>query len=96
MAKPTRDGLKPVEFDELKAWVKQCPLSLQVAMTPLLLRLELFFKLQSEFAESAMEALEQLKLDIRYLTFDLEATRRERDELSRDLRYLRDLQDEDN
>lgn len=31
------------------------------------------------------EALSQLRLDMKYLMFDLEATRRERDTLSRDL-----------
>ena len=31
------------------------------------------------------DALSQLRLDMKYLTFDLEATRRERDELRRKL-----------
>lgn len=33
--------------------------------------------------ELVQEALQQLRLDMKYLVFDLEATRRERDELQR-------------
>ena len=34
----------------------------------------------------AQEAVDQLQLDVKYLQFDLEATRRERDELMREMR----------
>ena len=40
---------------------------------------------RTKILEVVQEALSQLRLDMKYLLFDLEATRRERDELQRQL-----------
>lgn len=76
----------PLELIELKSQVEQLPLHLRQKLSPLCERLHHYSRLHSRLLRIAQEAVDQLQLDAKYLQFDLEATRRERDELMRELR----------
>jgi len=90
MAKPHtvewRKDQIPSELIELKAHVEQLPLHLRQKLLPLCERLHHYTRLHSRLLRIAQEAVDQLQLDVKYLHFDLEATRRERDELMREIR----------
>ena len=79
-----RDELPP-EVLELREQVDLLPWSLRSKLMPLCERVCLFVLLQSRLIRIAQEALDQLHLDVRYLMFDVEATRRERDALREEL-----------
>src|SRR5258708_18112769 len=76
----------PTELIEIKNQVEQLPLHVRQKMLPLCERLHHYSRLHSRLLRIAQEAVDQLQLDIKYLNFDLEATRRERDEFQRELR----------
>jgi len=79
-----RDALPP-EVLELREQVDLLPWSLRSKLMPLCERACQFVLLQSRLIRIAQEALDQLHLDVRYLMFDVEATRRERDALREEL-----------
>lgn len=85
MAKPLslewRKDQVPQELVDLKGNVEQLPLPLRDKMLPLIERLGHYTRLQGRLVRIAQDAVDQLQLDIKYLLFDLDATRRERDEL---------------
>ena len=88
MAKPLSEWRKdqfPQELTELKKHVDQLPLHQRESLLPLCERLGHYTRLQTRLVKIAQEAVDQLQLDVKYLLFDLEATRRERDELLREL-----------
>ena len=72
--------------DELKKHLDQLPLHLRQKLLPLAERLHHYTRLHSRLLRIAQEAVDQMQLDMKYLQFDLEATRRERDELIREIR----------
>jgi len=74
----------PSELIELRKEVEQLPLHLRQRLLPLCERLYHYSRLHSRLLRIAQEAVDQLQLDAKYLQFDLEATRRERDELARE------------
>ena len=76
----------PSELIHLKEQVEELPLHLRQKLLPLCERLHHYSRLHSRLLRIAQEAVDQLQLDAKYLQFDLEATRRERDELLRELR----------
>ena len=76
----------PSELIELKKHVEDLPLHLRQKLLPLCERLHHYTRLHSRLLRIAQEAVDQLQLDAKYLQFDLEATRRERDELLREIR----------
>ncbi len=76
----------PSELMELKKHVEQLPLHLRQKLLPLCDRLYHYTRLHSRLLKIAQEAVDQLQLDVKYLQFDIEATRRERDEAIRELR----------
>ena len=76
----------PSELIELRKEVEQLPLHLRQRLLPLCERLYHYSRLHSRLLRIAQEAVDQLQLDAKYLQFDLEATRRERDELAREIR----------
>lgn len=78
----------PSELMELKSQIEQLPLHLRQKLLPLCERLHHFTRLHSRLLRIAQDAVDQLQLDIKYLQFDVEATRRERDELAREVRGL--------
>jgi hypothetical protein len=86
MAKPLnlewRKDQVPQELIDLKSHLEQLPLPLRDKMLPLVERLGHYTRLQGRLVRIAQDAVDQLQLDIKYLLFDLDATRRERDDLA--------------
>ena len=74
----------PTELIELRKQIDQLPLQLRQKLLPLTERLYHYSRLHSRLLRIAQEAVDQLQLEAKYLNFDLEATRRERDELARE------------
>lgn len=75
----------PPEIDELKVYLSQLPLPWREKMLPLCDRVGQYIRLQNKLLRMAQDTVEQSQLDVKYLQFDVEATRRERDELIREL-----------
>lgn len=75
----------PLELLELRKQVEQLPVRPRDRMLPLCDRVCHFIRLQTRLIKIAQDAVDQLQLDVKYLNFDLEATRRERDALRREL-----------
>jgi hypothetical protein len=82
----------PSELIELRKQIEELPLHLRQKMLPLCERLHHYSRLHSRLLRIAQEAVDQLQLDAKYLQFDLEATRRERDELQREYPGNEDMQ----
>jgi hypothetical protein len=80
----TKDQL-PRELLELRTHLDLLPPFLRDKLTPLCERLSHFVRLQGRLVRIAQDAVDQLQLDVKYLTFDLEATRRERDGYRKEL-----------
>jgi cell division protein FtsB len=76
----------PSELIDLRTQIEQLPLHLRQKLLPLCERLYHYSRLHSRLLRIAQEAVDQLQLDAKYMQFDLEATRRERDELLREIR----------
>lgn len=74
-----KDQQLPHELVELRNHLDQLPLSVRDQLIPLCDRAGHFARLQSRLVRIAQDAVDQLQLDVKYLLFDLEATRRERD-----------------
>jgi hypothetical protein len=77
---PRNDHLPP-ELAELRGQVDLLLPSSRKNLLPLCERLTQFARIQSRLVQAAQEAVDQFQLDIKYLQFDLAATRRERDAL---------------
>lgn len=71
----------PSELVELRNHLDQLPHYLRQKLIPLCDRVGHFARLQGKLVKIAQDAVDQLQLDVKYLLFDLEATRRERDEM---------------
>ena len=78
----------PSELIDLKKHLEDLPLHLRQKLLPLCERLHHYNRLHSRLLRIAQEAVDQLQLDAKYMQFDLEATRRERDDLLREIRGL--------
>jgi hypothetical protein len=74
----TKEDL-PVELVELRSRVQMLPEKTREQLLPLCEKLTQVSRLQSRMVRIAQDAVDQLQFDIKYLVFDLEATRRERD-----------------
>ena len=74
-----------VELAELLRLVDHLPSEYQGELYQALHRLVTCFELRQQALVHIQDALSQMNLDIRYLIFDLDATRRERDEYRRQL-----------
>lgn len=85
MAKPLpvewRKDQLPQELTDLRTHLDSLPLHWREKLMPLCDRVGHFTRLQGKLVRIAQDAVDQLQLDVKYLIFDLEATRRERDEL---------------
>ena len=79
----------PKDVQELAAAIALLPSEHRTRLDPLLTRVLDSTKRRRRILNLVQEALSQLRLDMKYLVFDLEATRRERDDLrqSRDEDY---------
>ena len=78
---PATDEL-PKDVADLAAAVAALPAEQRSRLEPLMFRVVDSTKRRRRILNLVQEALSQLRLDMKYLVFDLEATRRERDALS--------------
>lgn len=70
----------PVELQEMVNAINALPARYRDAITPSLNRVIECSTRRRRILNLVQEALSQLRLDMKYLIFDLEATRRERDQ----------------
>ena len=73
---------------ELAAALSKLPLVERQRIEPLFARVLESTKRRRRILGLVQDALSQLRLDMKYLMFDLEATRRERDEYEQKLRHF--------
>ena len=73
------------DLAELGQWLESAPESVRAKAKPILERIVQDTQRRRTLLLSIQESLSQLLLDMKYLVFDLEATRRERDCLRRQL-----------
>lgn len=73
----------PAEVADLVAAVQQLPDSVKAGIAPYVDRVVESTRRRRRILTLVQDALGQLRLDMKYLMFDLEATRRERDEYRR-------------
>jgi hypothetical protein len=97
MAKPMsvewRKDQYPQELMDLHHHLNQLPLPWRDKLLPLIERVGNFSRLQSKLVNIAQDAVDQLQLDVKYLLYDLDTTRRERDELREILDTLEEEQE---
>ena len=79
---PQVDELPP-EIAELQKAMRCLPAEHRLALEPLLVQVVESAQRRRRILTLVQDALSQLRLDMKYLLFDLEATRRERDEYRR-------------
>ncbi|MEX2175821.1 MAG: transcriptional regulator [Pirellulaceae bacterium] len=79
IALPTEE--LPKDVADLAAAVAALPAEHRSRLEPLMFRVVDSTKRRRRILNLVQEALSQLRLDMKYLVFDLEATRRERDAL---------------
>ncbi len=77
--KPENDGI-PKEISDLISVVAELPREYRVTVEPALKRVVDSTRRRRRILSLVQDALGQLRLDMKYLAFDLEATRRERDD----------------
>ncbi len=75
----------PSDLSELILRVQALPENCRQNIEPTLERVVEFTRRRRRILDLIQDALTQLRLDMKYLVFDLEATRRERDEYRRKL-----------
>lgn len=78
----------PTDLKQLAAAIGQLPAEEAVSLQPLLDRVVESTSRRRRILSLVQDALGQLRLDMKYLMFDLEATRRERDEFQRQLEQI--------
>ncbi|QDU93459.1 transcriptional regulator [Lignipirellula cremea] len=71
----------PKDMHDLSLAIAALPISQRILIEPILERVLESTKRRRRILSLVQEALSQLRLDMKYLMFDLEATRRERDSL---------------
>ena len=79
----------PADIDELAQALAELPAAERQRIEPLISRVLDSSKRRRRILGLVQDALTQLRLDMKYLMFDLEATRRERDE------YLAKLEEQE-
>ena len=75
----------PAELTELVAVIEHLPAEARGQVEPTLQRVVETTKRRRRILSLVQDALAQLRLDMKYLVFDLEATRRERDDFKQRL-----------
>lgn len=86
-AQPKQDEI-PADLLELTAAIESLPIEHRVRLLPSLRRVTESSVRRRRILTLVQEALGQLRLDMKYLVFDLEATRRERDTFQEKLNEL--------
>ncbi|MDX1964007.1 MAG: transcriptional regulator [Pirellulales bacterium] len=82
VVKPVTEEL-PIDIIELAQALQKLPLEQRLSLEPVFARVVESTKRRRRILNLVQDALSQLRLDMKYLMFDLEATRRERDEYKR-------------
>jgi hypothetical protein len=85
IVKSTQSDELPADVQELGAAISRLPQEHRQQLEPLLSRVLESTKRRRRILGMVQDALGQLRLDMKYLMFDLEATRRERDGFRRKL-----------
>ncbi len=80
----------PAEILQLTEAVQALPTEHRQAIEPILTRVTQSTRRRRRILSLVQDALGQLRLDMKYLMFDLEATRRERDDYRRQLEEDKD------
>jgi len=80
----------PADFLRLTDAIRALPAEHQLSLEPLLVRVSESTRRRRRILSLVQDALSQLRLDMKYLMFDLEATRRERDEFREKLEHFED------
>jgi hypothetical protein len=75
----------PKEIVDLVGALGELPAEIRDRIEPILVRVLDSTKRRRRILQLVQDALGQLRLDMKYLMFDLEATRRERDDYRRQL-----------
>ena len=70
----------PIELQEMAKAIESLPARYREKVAPAMQRVVQCSTRRRRILNLVQEALSQLRLDMKYLIFDLEATRRERDE----------------
>jgi hypothetical protein len=70
----------PGELEDLLSAIQALPAEHRTALLPIVNRVASSTRRRRRILSLVQDALSQLRLDMKYLMFDLEATRRERDE----------------
>ncbi len=73
----------PHDLVELRKAIESLPAEQRTPIEPILLRVVESTRRRRRILNLVQDALSQLRLDTKYLLFDLEATRRERDDFRR-------------
>jgi hypothetical protein len=73
----------PLDIIELAQVLQHLPVEQRAAIEPVFARVVESTKRRRRILNLVQDALSQLRLDMKYLMFDLEATRRERDDFKR-------------
>lgn len=73
----------PAEISDLAGAIGALPQEYRAGLEPILARVIEGIRRRRQILTLVQDALSQLRLDMKYLVFDLEATRRERDEYRR-------------
>ncbi len=81
----TSDSQLPHDLEELLVAIQELPSEHRQRIDPVFARVLRSTKRRRKILSLVQDALGQLRLDMKYLMFDLEATRRERDEFRRKL-----------
>ena len=84
VVKPNSEDL-PADVQELASILETLPSEYRIRVEPVLNRVLESTKRRRRILNLVQDALSQLRLDMKYLMFDLEATRRERDDFKRKL-----------
>jgi hypothetical protein len=79
----SQDAQLPPDIEQLAAAIENLPTQHRLAIEPIMVRVIQSTRRRRRILKLVQDALGQLRLDMKYLMFDLEATRRERDELRR-------------
>ena len=89
MTESTNAGRKidsfPPDLNELVQYISELPEEYRTKLNPAVTRVQESVRRRKRILGLVQEALSQLRLDMKYLMFDLEATRRERDALKAEL-----------
>jgi hypothetical protein len=85
VVKPAIEEIPP-DLVAMQSAVARLPLEHRLVLEPICQRVVESTRRRRRILALVQEALSQLRLDTKYLVFDLEATRRERDEYQRQLK----------